>query len=229
MRDFLRKLFGLSPPVRRTLSEQELERIRHLTEANGEKWSEFVRDIAKWIFATLIALGTGGIYLVLTLGLNPGVTAATVTKLFCALGVALIGAVFMLFGISEKLDFADRILRSPRPKDEIIEEFDIERFLSPKSNLFGPFFFAVLSFGLIGWAGGGLAENITPCSAKDLEYSIAEGENVAPTRQNAKICYFYEIDGLSNDPLERAKQELHLVKELRSKGEQTRIEASKRP
>lgn len=228
MREAFRNWIKRSDPVRRNLSAAELKRVQRSIEVHGEKWSDFSRDIAKWIFATLITLGTGGIYLVLTLGLNPGVAASALTNLFLSLGSALTGAIVMLFNVSERIEFADRISRSPSPKDEIVEEGDVQRFLSPRLGLFGPLLFAVISFGLIGMAGSKLSENITPCSSEDLEYSISAGENIVPDRTSAKTCYFYEIDGLSNDPLERARQEIKLIKSAKSRLEEKERETAER-
>ena len=203
-----------SPMPRRKITEAEIKRVRTLAEASNEKWAEVFTSLAKWIFATLITLGTGGIYLVLTLGLHPAAVASALPFFLGSLLAALVGAVSILLAASEKISFADRISSSPKPEEEEVSEGEVERYMRSNSGLGLAMFAAILSFALVGSAGSKISGGIRPCSAGDLEISLEIGEAIAYGHRSSRSCYFYEIEGLSNDPLERAKQELALINKL---------------
>jgi hypothetical protein len=64
---------------------------------------------------------------------------------------------------------------------------------------------------LIYFAGNNLSNAMRVCSQEDLQFGEEFGAPVAPAGKSLRHCYFYSIDRLSDDPLQRARQELELV------------------
>lgn len=203
-----------SPKPRRRITEAEIKRVKALGEASSEKWVEVFTSLAKWIFATLITLGTGGVYLVLTLGLHPNAVASALPMLLGALFSALAGAVVILLAASERISFADRISSSPEPEKEEVWEGEVEQYIRAGAGLKLAMLAAAISFGLVGFAGAAISDGIRPCSSEDLKLSLRVGEAIGYGRNGQRSCYFFEIEGLSNDPLERARQQLMLIRDI---------------
>ncbi|MGB7656329.1 MAG: hypothetical protein WBL74_12695 [Novosphingobium sp.] len=182
--------------------------------ARAEDYSAHWRDqsasLAKWILGTLVTLNTGGIFLVSSLKIHPEALSNAYRLLFFALAITLGLAALELYRLRELSDIAFD-LKFGTNQSQITQEEVISRLSKT-----GPS--AVVAIGCAGsliltfFAGSEIVSATSPCSTADLEYSLRENDNVRPTKNGNAPCYFYKIPGLPDDPLERAKKELELLR-----------------
>ncbi len=199
-----------------TLSSGDIVKIERLSGQAGERWSETFATISKWVFATLITLSTGGIYLSITLGIHPDASSSALIIFFGAIFCTLLSAAVLIAPLASKLDFADEVLSRPNPEGTPVEKARYSSFHKRGSGMGWSFLLVLVSFSLITLAGIRLSEGVSRCTAADLEQSIRIGQPVVYRPKSRERCYFYEIEGLSNDPLERALQERQLIQQAGS-------------
>ena len=200
-----------------TLTSADIKKIKRLSDQAGDRWSETFATISKWVFATLITLSTGGIYLSLTLGIHPDASTSALKQFFVAIILTLLSAAALIAPLVSKLAFADEVLSLPDPKGFAVERAKYSSLFKRGSGPIVSIFLMAASLVVIMFAGIRLSEGVSRCTVSELETGIAIGQAIVPGPKGAtKRCYFYEIEGLSNDPLERALQERKLIQQAGS-------------
>ncbi len=204
------QFFTIHPRQLRTITRNDAKRVAKVAEVSNAKWTEIYSGLSKWIFATLITLATGGIYLTLTLGFHPNVTNRALLLFFGAIFASMLGATSIISAISRKFAFSDLIASAQNFDDIEVSEQDFADYFKNGAGFLIALILSLVSLSLIGTAAIRLSEGMSACTAKDFESSLKIGEPVVYDLKNKRRCYFYEIEGLSNDPLIRAQQEIKL-------------------
>lgn len=144
------RIWGQSPPEMRVVTVEDVNRAEEFLSHHGDRWSELLSSLAKWIFATLITLSSGGIYLTLTLGLHPDAVQKALGFFFIAVVTTLISALVILVSVTRKVQFFDALSKASQEMGRQVEKAKFDEFFKFGSgyilaSLFA-FFFTDLHF-----------------------------------------------------------------------------------
>lgn len=204
---------------RRVITPAEIMRIERVAKANNEKWTELTVGLSKWIFATLITIGTGGVYLSITLGFHPDAVQESLWYFFGGILCSIFAATSIIYAISQKFGLADLVSSSHDQDKILVYDDEIKSFFKYENGYLLAAVFVLASIFLIFLGGGALFGGMRLCSQSDFDFSVEYGQAVAPAgKGQLRDCYYYEIERLSSDPLIRAQQEIDLIKHAEDTG-----------
>jgi len=197
----------------------EIEAVKKVVGEYQSHWNDISGSIQKWLLATLITLNSGALLASINLGLHPDALADATSSFFLGLVFALLAGTATLVGISIRqslildLNYAETGIAEPPQKRHLRYIF------KPRFEIFLAMLFGVFSIFQFSIGGATILSSTKPCSSLELEMSEMFEDNIVPaTKTTLKTCYYYSLEGLSDDPWKRVQQEKRMLELLEENG-----------
>lgn len=202
----------------RVLSDLEKQKIIDIGDEYKSLWNELSANLQKWLFATLITVNLGGMAFAINSQIHPVAVEYAVKSFFGGLAAALLAGLLELFRIRRMQDIVYQLKNGIFENGKATTVREVKNIFSEWYRSFIPLFFAVISLGAFFFGGSALIEGTRRCSTEMFEYADRNNTNEHPAGGKATTrCYYYEIDGMPSDPLERARFEEKLMKIMKDK------------
>jgi hypothetical protein len=201
---------------KRPLTKNEREQIVRHGDEHKSHWNDLSSSLQKWLFATLITLNLGGMAYSINLNVHPTALQNASRFFFGGLVAALLAGVWELIRIHRIQELVYRVRYNSEDDDDIPNAYEFKRSFGGWNRSYITLAFAALSVGAFATAGNALIDGTRKCTADMFRYADENNTNEHPAGRNSTVtCYFYEIEGLPNDPLTRARFETELIKKMR--------------
>jgi hypothetical protein len=200
----------------RPLTKDEREQVVRYGDEYKLHWNDLSLNLQKWLFATLITLNLGGMAYSINLNVHPTALQNASKYFFLGLLAALLAGVWELIRIHRIQELVYRVRHDSENEEGIPHAYEFKRSFGGWNRTFITLTFAAFSVFSFAMAGSALIDGTRRCTTDMFKYADQNNTNEYPSSPNHKItCYFYEIDGLPNDPLARARFEVELIKKIR--------------
>lgn len=197
------------------LSRENREFVQGLFESESSHWNDVSASLIKWLFATLITINLGGMTFTLTLGIHPEARASAANWFFIAMTAAIVAALSEVFRIWKMKEFFLGIKLGAEGDNQPYDNKEFKKTFRSWCNPALTVALCAFSLFCFSRAGTLLRDATRTCSVEELEIGKQFGDNVVPAKEDLRNCYFYKIDGLPDDPYQRALFEQNLMRKLK--------------